>query len=309
MIVLATVSATNQIAVVLDLESGEQRVLASRPEFYDPAVVGRPGCRPFGITWNSEHLFIVNNRQLLTFDRTLRYVGLQSDSLQINTHQIAFNAGTVWVTSPWTNSLIGSSVDGRPNVEFDFMSQRMRPYERRDTNEANDATHVNSILWTARNLIIGIHNNGKSSFILRYGASSMRLEAMINDAGVATHGLALDGHGLHWISTGTQQIRSDQGDRLDLKRVGFARGLAVTEHYFVVALSQAKPRAERATGDAWIQVIDRRTRDVVAERQLEGTGEVNDLRLLDVFDYAHHVQPFWPAGTILTTLAATDVAS
>ena len=92
----------------------------------------------------------------------------------------------------------------------------------------------------------------------------------------------------------TEEIRSDAGYRLPLTRSGYARGFAMTDQYFIVAISEFLVRDERHGGDSWIHVIDRVDGTVVNEVHLSDTGSINDLRLLDEYDYGHGVSPLWP---------------
>src|SRR3954447_11405323 len=112
------------------------------------------------------------------------------------------------------------------------------------------------------------------------------------NVGHSIHGLARRNDELFWISTGTHEIRSDKGYCYRLQREGFARGFAMSESYFIIGASEAVPRRERHRGNSLIQLIDRSRGVVVSEVPLQGTGAINDLRLLDEYDYAHGIKPF-----------------
>src|SRR4051794_12940217 len=117
--VLATVSDMIRLGVVLDLDSGDATSIPVRPEFFDPDPDGAFACRPFGITWSQNELYIANHRQLLVFDRQLSYRRTLGAPLQINVHQLAYRAGRIWAVSPRTNSLIGVRPEAEPGaVEF-----------------------------------------------------------------------------------------------------------------------------------------------------------------------------------------------
>ena len=291
--ILATVSDAKRLALVVDLDTGEMtHVIDTRPEFFDATITGRAACRPFGITWDSHELFIVNNRQLLVFDRELQFQRITETSLQINSHQIAFWTDKVWAVSPWTNSIIGVPTgDVGQVVELDLTSSRIRAYKERDGQESDDKCHFNSLLWADGHLFVGAHAFGGPSFIFRYDASSLRLENVYRGVGSSIHGLARYQNELFWISTKTCEIRSDAGYCTPLTRPGYARGFAMTKDHFVVAISELLSRGERHAGDSWIQVIDRERGITVRELHLRATGGINDLRLLDRYDYAHRVHP------------------
>jgi hypothetical protein len=284
-----------RLGIVLDVESGEiTGTIPVRPEFMDSTIAGRPPCRPFGITWSHEKLFIVNNRQLLVYDGHLNYMGMSSTQLQINIHQLAYRSERVWAVSPWTNSLIGvPQTHDCDVVEFDLLSQTVRRYVQREASFANDKWHFNSLLWTDESLFVAAHAFGPFSFINRYDSRTLRLSRVHRNAGHSIHGLAHHEGELFWLSTKTGQIRSDSAYCCPLPRQGFARGFAMTSGHFIVGTSTASPRSERHAGDSWIHVIDRQERAAVSEVCLRNTGSINDLRLLDEYDYGHAIDPFW----------------
>ncbi|MEV6071314.1 hypothetical protein AB0L82_32610 [Nocardia sp. NPDC052001] len=291
---MATISDMARVAVVLDLESGALESIPVRPEFIDPNPDGAFSCRPFGITWAGEELYIANHRQLLVFDKQLNYVRTLPVSLQVNIHQLAYHEGWVWAVSPRTNSLIGVHLSAdTPVVEFDLLDQQVYRYAPRHASEAQDRHHFNSLLWADEHLFVAAHNFNRPSFVNAYRRSTRTLDYVLSDAGSSIHGLAcLDGE-LFWIGTLENELRSDRGYRLRLPRPGYARGLVMTLDHFIVATSEFLHRNERRHGDSWIQMIDRHSGTVVREFHLRGTGGINDLRLLDAFDYAHWLDPFW----------------
>lgn len=295
--VLATVSDMRRLGIVVDLESGATETIPVRPEFSDPTVVGRAPCRPFGITWSAEHVFVVNNRQLLVYDTQLRFMRIARTRLQVNMHQLAYEGGRVWCVSPWTASLVGVSRDPAvETLELDLRGHGERPYVEREGSERDDVEHFNSLLWADGHLFVAAHNFG-ASFIHQYRGTTRELERVHADVGECIHGLARHRGELFWVSTATAEIRSDRGYRMPLAKPGYARGFAMTSRYFVVGTSEDFYRDLRHTGDAWIQVIDREGGEVCKEIHLRDTGSINDIRLLDEVDYAHGVAPLWDASS------------
>jgi hypothetical protein len=318
--ILATISDKARVAVVLDLLSGAIKEIPSRPSFHDTTIKERLACRSFGITWCEEELFIVNNRKLLVFNNHLEYVRTEATPLQVNMHQLSYHAKRVWGVSPATNSLIGivpgsrmsfreepdprdfyppfDLAGGNANgfeeapLELDLIEGKLGLYQPRYGAE-NDLYHFNSLIWSGEYLFIAAHCFLQPSFILRFHTTSLRVDTVREEAGFSIHGLAMDGDDLFWISTNTSEIRSNHGAAFPIFRDGYARGLAMTRDYFVVAISEILPREKRGGGDSWIQVLERQSGDVVAEYHLRDTGNINDLRLLDEYDYAHGMKPFY----------------
>jgi hypothetical protein len=299
MYAFVTVSDMKRLAIIVDLESGETKLtIKVRPEFVDASVTERAPCRPFGITWSRSELFIANNRQLLVFDRHFNYKGMLREQLQVNVHQLAYYVEHVWAVSPWTNSLIGVSPNSNVNpVEFDLLSSTIRPYIERNATVTSDKWHFNSLLWADGFLYVAAHAFGPFSFINQYDATTFELVNVLRNAGHSIHGLASHNGELFWISTKTNEIRSDSGHRRLLLRPGFGRGFAMTDDYFIIATSTLRPRSERHKGDSWIDIVDRRDGTILNSVCLPNSGSVNDLRLLDMYDYSHRIDPLWEKVT------------
>lgn len=281
---------------MVDLDTATVVDIPAQPQFFDESIRNWPSFRPFGISWFGNQCFIANNRQLIVFDRTLNFKRIDDTALQGNVHQLASAKGHIWAVSPWTSSLIGVSQEATgsgPAVEFHVFRQRVERYDCRESSESDDEYHINSLLWTEDRLYVVAHNFGPS-FILRYANDTMKLSGMHVDAGRAVHGLACYDDELFWISTQTSEVRSSHGYRIELPSPGFARGFAMSDDFIIVATSEHRVnRADRANGDSWIRVYNRKSKVIEAALTLRATGSINDLRLLDTYDYAHLVDPFW----------------
>ena len=293
MLIIATISDMRRMFIVLDSESGEVTSTSTRPEFFHARPDGAFPCRPFGITWNDEQLLVANHTQILAFGRNLRYLRTIGSSLQINIHQIAWHEERVWAVSPRTNSLISCSLNSNvDSYEFDLVDQKTLRYIPRFAAEHSDIFHFNSILFTDEHLIVSAHNFNNPSFINCYNKQALHLDFTYYGVGTHIHGLAKFQNELFWLDTGSSRIRSSKNASHLLTRKGYCRGFGVTEQYFVVGISETFQRDGRRLGDSWIQIIERESGDLLREFHIIDSGGINDLRLLDVFDYAHGVQPF-----------------
>lgn len=296
---IVTISDRRRLALIVNLKTGQTATtILSQPDFADHTIEGRPACRPFGISWSSDKLFIVNNRQLLAFDSCLGYCEKLPVRLQVNCHQAAFRESSIWIVSPWTNSLIAVPLSQGTIREFHPLLGRLVRYRSRESSEGDDRVHFNSILWSGTNMFLAAHAFGENSFILRYDAATLNLLEVYQNVGSSIHGLAFDKGALFWLSTGTRELWSSSGLRLPIATSGYARGFAMTKKHFVIATSEFLSRDERNSGDSWIRVLDRKRLVVTNEIQLQDTGSINDLRLLDEYDYAHQIEPFWPEDKI-----------
>ncbi len=292
--VIASVSNMCDVAAVVDLETGEESRWSALPGFVDESIIDSNPCRPFGISWTGDYMYIANNRQLLIYDRDFHYIGKHDVPLHENVHQLCYRAGRIWAVSPRTNSLIGVPVSNTTSLELDIFRQTVQPYEPRSSAETDDLKHVNSLLWSDESLFIAAHNFGPS-FIMHLDAQTYKVRALIQDVGGSMHGLAAFEEELFWIDTEGNAIRSTAGYYQPLYRQGFARGFAMTKDVFIAGVSEVTDRRRRIVGDAYVQVIERRSGALLREHHLIGTGNINDLRLLDVCDFAHGVAPFLSA--------------
>jgi len=198
------------------------------------------------------------------------------------------------VVSPWTNSVIGLSVVPElEDVELDLLETTLKSYVPRLASEEDDIAHFNSLLWTNKRLHVAAHTFGDGSFIVSLDRTSLQPASIDRGMGSSIHSLACHDGELFWLSSGTGEIRSSRGLCAAISREGYARGFAVTDDHFIVAVSQFLSRQERTAGDSWIQIIERRGLHVAREYHLPDTGSINDLRLMDEYDYAHQLPPLW----------------
>lgn len=70
----------------------------------------------------------------------------------------------------------------------------------------------------------------------------------------------------------------------------YARGLARTEQRFYVGLSSVRERANRGEGGCRIAILDNGL-GKVGEIELEGTGDLETIRVMDGIDLAHNRIP------------------
>lgn len=290
--IIATLSNPEKVAVILDTDANREHCIPTRTSFFDDCVVGRASCRPFGITWDEGALYIVNNSQLIYFDSSFRFKRQEDRLLHTNCHQAVARGGLLWIASPWTNSILQVCPTSAQFVqELNPLTGEISKSRNHDRNLNADIYHFNSLLWVRNRLFIAAHAFGPKSFILEIDGRSFRIVRRVEKVGSMIHGIGYHDGELIWLSSGTGEIRSSFGLRHPLSRNGFARGLSVTEDTFVVGISERRSRGARCSGNSWIQLIDRQTLELKEEFLIEDSGSLNDLRVIDIFDYAHWQDP------------------
>lgn len=180
-------------------------------------------------------------------------------------------------------------------VEFDLVTRKLGQYTPRDS-DSKDRHHFNSLLSVGGRMYVAAHNAGHPSFISTYDALTFQPGESLGAVGKSIHGLAYDRGELFGLSSADRELRSNRGLRLTIANKGFPRGFAVTRDLFIVGVSEIRNRGERMRGDSWLYIICRHSNSVLHTIQLPDTGGINDLRLLDAFDFAHARPPLWKRG-------------
>ena len=164
------------------------------------------------------------------------------------------------------------------------------------TLEQITGDHLNSVFLKENRLFVIAHGHRSGSKLAVFDYPSLTVE-QIEPLGSRT--------GLHniWITTDGQRIRchSETGSLIDLDAKAplwesgspvYTRGLAASADYVLVGESAISARDLRRSSHSGLWVLDRRTWHPIDYLSLGPYGVVNEVRILDVPDEAHHGQPF-----------------
>lgn len=152
--------------------------------------------------------------------------------------------------------------------------------------------HLNSVFLRSDHLYVIAHGHSYGSKLVTFHYPSLEL------IGIEP----LDSRkGLHniWVTADDQRIScdSENGRLIDLDcsiplwESGapiYTRGLAASEEYVLIGESQRANRKDRYYSSSGLWILDRRTWKSVDYLCLGPYGQVHEVRLLDVPDYAHH---------------------
>lgn len=250
----------------------------------------------YGITWNDDFMYLAKRCECChtqcveVLDRDLEYVNsivkaAYEDALLWDVHQIQWYGGRLWITSSGKNSILSCDRDGNdinvwyPNPEV----------------QGRDVNHFNSVWFHAGMVYVVAHNKAPSDvWIFKYPELTL----------VDKHRVGHNAHNIVVVDNNEIVLDSYHGravyyagGAVSLPDNGYPRGLAVklgketADNVFVVGNSTNCDREHRsAKKDGSIQVYDGNW-NLIGNIMLD-MGQVYEIRLLDVSDYAHHGMPW-----------------
>ena len=292
--VILTPSNPKYTLIVYDLKTKKIRKIKSTPDqsafdlYHFEQITLRH--RPFGISWNDNNLFVVNRKHLLKFDHELNYLGLEEKLKYPNPHQILCHKESIFVTHARVNKVM----ELRKNDcrYFDVITENWAKSIPEFGTLNMDVHHVNSILATDDRLIILKHNKGfsKSEFLFLDHEFEVKKKLQM---GMKCHSIASRKGMVSSISTlGGKLVRMDGFEFPILKKDSgmFYRGLGMTDNHYLIGCFKIANRRYRGEGGSNIRMFDLQG-NFIEEYFIEDIGAINDLRIIDEFDYAHQVNP------------------
>lgn len=172
--------------------------------------------------------------------------------------------------------------------------------------------HLNSVFIRDNLLYVIAHGHTKGSKLATFTYPQMELLS-VEQLGPITS--------LHniWITKEGQRIscHSDCGSLIDLDEKAplwesgasvYTRGLAAAENYVLIGESQKTGRELRRISLSGLWMLDKKTWQPIDYITLGPFGAVNEVRILDAADEAHHGYPFKGIESLLTKDVRLDVS-
>ncbi len=201
-------------------------------------------------------------------------------------HQIEWAQDKILVTNTGKNCLSVYDEDGKLCRDV-----YLNEIHWDDKNINRKGNHFNSVHKHGEKVFVVAHNYERPSEIWELNWPDLEVENIqVCDAGWA-HNIWVSDHGkvicdsmnnrLYNVSTNETLWQSNEGGTL-------TRGLAVSDDYIFVGYSSVSERHDRfwKTGGVWI--IDRNTYKMVKKIPIPGSGDINEIRLLDEADEGHN---------------------
>lgn len=250
----------------------------------------------YGITWNDKFMYIAKRCEcchtqcIEVLDNNLDYICSTvktkfEDALLWDVHQIQWFDSRLWITSSGKNSILSCNEDGS-NVEV--------WYPNPDAKD-EDINHFNSI-WFYDGLVYVVAHNKAPSDVWIYNYPDLTFVAK-HRVGHNAHNVVVLGGVEVVLDSYHGRVVYYNGGAVSLPNNAYPRGLAVrlgnhaADNVYVVGNSTNCDREHRsAKKDGGVQIYDGNW-NLIGDLPLD-MGQVYEVRLLDVSDFAHHGVPW-----------------
>lgn len=259
--------------LLVNSSNGETSVLRTGDGYY------------FGVTHHSGTIVLSHSGGYLQYfrsdDRSIQTI----DHL-IQPHQIEWVNDYVLVTNTGKNCL--SVFDPLGNLVKDVYMNEIRWDDKDGDRRGN---HFNSVHKIGEKIFVVAHNYARPSEIWELTWPELRVDNNYATQAAWAHniwsgewGLVICNskmHSLYEVTTGENIWRDGEDTTI-------TRGLAASEDYIFVGQSIYAERKERYWKSGGIWVLDRKTLKTLERIPLPGSGDVQEIRLVDVQDDCHN---------------------
>jgi len=247
----------------------------------------------FGLTWDRDHIYVFcrNNLHHGRFRRLFGYTCtmevLDKDFRLIDTvvcptvsdpHQAIERNGAVYVANTGRNRIEVCRDGGFSNINW--------------TGEHRDVHHINTV-WFDESSFYTLENNSKEPSDARIFDLDWQPKQTI-PLGLGSHNIFRHGQSLYTCSSlDRAMIRHDleSAESTEFPLLGrkwLPRGLAKGAQGFYVGMSAEGTRKERHGGNPGKVIFTDDDFNVIDTLDLDGAGQVNEVRLLSELDAAHN---------------------
>ncbi len=305
------VVSTTQWLLLVDLQSRQVQPLeCSRPEYY-------------GISWfrDSDELVLshsgLNNADLVdvaTYANSekgwLTHGSKSSRPFLSAPHQILCAPDGRVVCANTGRNVITAFDYGQPTV-FQEVGVSAARWDRLALDQLT-GDHLNSVFLRDSHLYVIAHGHSKGSKLATFSYPEMELVS------VEPLGDRKELHNI-WVTADGQRIscHSESGSLIDLDEKiplwesgspVYTRGLAAASNYVLVGESQKTGRELRRSSLSGLWILDKQTWQPIDHIALGPFGVVNEVRVLDVGDDAHHGHSFKGIEPLLSKDVRLDVS-
>ena len=239
----------------------------------------------FGITQKNDTVVISHSGGFLQYFRKNFQTARTSRHLH-QPHQIEWAEDKILVTNTGRNCL--SVYDENGGLERDVYLNEIRWDDKNLNRKGN---HFNSVHKHGEKVFVVAHNYERPSEIWELNWPDLEVENIqVCDAGWA-HNIWISDHGKVICDSKNNRLYNASKNETfwqSIEAGTLTRGLAVSDKYIFVGYSSFSERHDRfwKTGGLWI--IDRNTQKTIKQIPIPGSGDINEIRLLDEADEAHN---------------------
>lgn len=243
----------------------------------------------YGITWDKDYIYCRHNpahisiSEIEIFNCNLERCGKLPFTYLEGVHQILSVEDELHIT-----------VTTRNRIDVYDGSQTMRSYNW--SNTEGDRHHINSIFFKDNKFYVaesGLSGEKNPPAIQVLDRQYRPFDKFSMPAAIHIHNVYIEDGILYTcgkFGLVKMDLRRNKYTVADIRQDrenGFFRGLARSQKYWYIGESQVLPRKDRKFGDAKIQVLDNDLKHIDTIT-LKGTGQVQEIRIIDELDLAHN---------------------
>ena len=288
--------STSRFVYLVDLATGDATIIASGQGLY------------YGITWDHNHTYIVcadfhpflrklTRPKVLVFDRFLRKIAETRPPFKIRggVHQAyydPFSDSMWWMSSKDDAALILHNSDWE---KWSPVGETLREWRARLGAKAkknwdqpdSDIHHLNSVWMKDGKIFFVAHNWGPSEVYI-FEQKTRKLLDLV-PIGTCAHNVWTEGDDLFVCCSSEGTILNHRGE-VKIKIDGFIRGVAATEQFRIVGISEKADRRNRARTAGHIKVLTHDWKPVCCW-SFKNAGQVLEVRILSEGDLCHNGMP------------------
>ena len=294
---LITPSNPKYLLALYDVESKEMRTIKALKKHEDrKSDDSRPTIRPFGITWDSDNLFVANRANLIVLDKNYKTVEVVKGILDQNTHQIAYKDNTLLATMTRKDCVSFTDLDS-------WETRYFHPYlgwlndKPKDLLYYEERYHINSVVWKGDLVYIMLNNRGQEES--RVAVLDMRTgltEWIVELDAIKAHNILVCEDGIGTLDTGGRRslLIKDLSYCLYTSESSFCRGMAGSRDLLFCGHFKKCQSVHRGEGGSMVSILKRGEPN--ESRFIEGIGAIKDMRLVVMEDHCHWNECEYPAA-------------
>ena len=247
---------------------------------------GRPTFRPFGVTSDSEYLYVASNKKIGKYNKhSFDYCGSVDIPMYNNTHQILKSGKDFYVAHTAVNAI---GCHGKTDLFFDVASLRLvdAPVSPIDVDIA-DLNHINSILEHDGKIYFCLNNFGQVPSQFGYFDKITYESKIIASAGSRCHDLEILDNKLYSLSSGTGEIieidlanGSSFAYQIVDSNKTFLRGMDASEDTLIFAASNRYSTDTVYMNNCFISGFDTGTKSIKRQFFIRHADIVNSIKIV-----------------------------
>ena len=249
--------------------------------------MGKDSFRPFGITQDTNRIFIASHGKIVSFKKT-KVLHLSKEILSDwfpNTHQILYDEGHLYLTGTSVNCIAKFNLETKEIDYFDTLNlvKTKRPNDPLDFTPKYDITHTNSLLINGSSLWFLNHNRRMSpSKIVEIDKNDFTPLNVYED-GFDAHNLVFHNNFIYYLSTAEKLLKSLNLVTREIKTLQyfdgsfFLRGLCMKENILYIGVTYTGETKDRTKQLCYIYTYDLITTGIT-KIKMPFVGSILDLQ-------------------------------